>query len=299
MSYSGEFCDVRACSCANVGSKTLPRIPAFQESSACSTSGECSFVQIGNYTQTDGLMLTKENIMFADGSVGVVPPASSNVIVGVITPTDKDAAIITAITKLIRSKQDQNNSALLPGYNFNTKMKNSSNCQTGDAMISMMSLMELSPVAIVGDGCDSTTVALQSVAASSPFLLLGWGASTPQLYKTDYFISTADSIRHYLSGIFELCTRFGITFLALIVDADNNGDADSTFSAMVKDQKFELCGTYMLDSSTQNTMVSSVLDSVVHVAARAVVVLTGPISMANLVPFRPTVMPITACCGCR
>ena len=139
--------------------------------------------------------------MFADGSVGVIPPASSTITVGVFSPTAAEATTIQAISEMIRDNQ-----TLLRGYNFETQHA-TTNCDSGKAMIELMKLETYHTVANVGDGCDDTTKSLQTVSGSSEHLLVGWGGSTPLLYKTDYFISTADSIRHYFSGIFELCTK--------------------------------------------------------------------------------------------
>ena len=104
-------------------------------------------------------------------------------------------------------------------------------------MLQYTELQYRRPIAILGDGCDTTTAAIQKVSQRKKQLLTGWGASTAELHGAKYFVSTSDSVTQYFAGFLRLCQKFGIFFLSLLTGSTNQADsfASDYFRTMVRD----------------------------------------------------------------
>ena len=110
-------------------------------------------------------------------------------------------------------------------------------------MLKYTDLQVKSPIAILGDGCDATTAAIQKVSSTKQQVslhlrdhctlitamcnqvLVGWGASTPELYKASYFVSTTDSVRQYIDGFLHLAASLGLTYISIVTGLSNGDDS--------------------------------------------------------------------------
>lgn len=212
----------KGCVCKDSGAQFLEQIAEFNASTACGLPGECYFAEVGSYSESQGLEANLSNFMFSDGS-WVVPLSTSRIQVGVLVPdpgnnTGAEAKGLEARPAVSSAASYVGNSQLLERFNFTPEVYNTE-CQQGTAMLSYMTAQEAHPIAMVGDGCDATTVSLASVASTRKQVLIGWGASTTQLDDHSFYLSTSDSLRHYISGFLQVCEDLGIYYIGLVQDA--------------------------------------------------------------------------------
>ena len=110
-------------------------------------------------------------------------------------------------------------------------------------MLQYTNLQIQSPIAMLGDGCDATTAAIQKVSSTKKQvrqhlhdhcilttavcnqLLVGWGSATPELYRAEYFISTADSVRQYINGFLSLSAALGLTYISVVTGLSHGADS--------------------------------------------------------------------------
>ena len=283
-----DFSQYQKCQCADLGSRMLEAMAAFVGSQACHHPGECDFISVGSYQPGAGYIeLPHGNsaFMFSDGT-SVAPESTSLVTVGVLVPDYSVSSEVArgsearpAVAAALEWIAEQ--PSLMNGYQFDAVTYNT-NCSEGLGMLQYMSIQNRTPIAVLGDGCDTTTVAIQKVAESKKQLLLGWGASSPELYNANYYVSTSVSLRHYFAGFLQLCSELEVTFMAIVVDDSVHSGARDTFVDMVSERGFFSRASLKM-RGTMTKDVNRVFDAVVGSASRAVIVVARDSGVEKLV----------------
>ena len=212
-------------------------------------SGQWNVIGTSNDTHLT-VSVQMDQLRFSDGT-SIVPHDSSRVVIGVLV---EDSVVLGASTSAAftyaRGAEArpavaaaiqyvaQNKDTILTGYDLIAEIWNT-DCNTGRALLGYSELQKHFPIAVVGGGCDYSTVSTQMVAESKEQVLMGYGAATNYLDNTAYFVSLAEGYSTTMTAFMLLSAVLELTLVGLVRDANwastqQFDDLSSEYGLLVK-----------------------------------------------------------------